>query len=289
MTALVLSGGGIWATGAIGVLAALKELGVRPAMVVGSSAGALIGALYAAGLEPEAIARLAGRIRPGMVRIPWARLAWELVGHWRLPAHVFDSRKLWAEVDAQLGDRGFDETVCPLWVTATDLVHRRLVVWGPPGAPFANDDARILGIVRAAGVTSVATAVRASAAVPGLFQPVSLGDAILVDGGVADDYPVDVAAFAGADRLIGVWIDEPSEWHPIGSHVSAPMVLYESLAVMIQQLSLLRQRARPALARVDIRIPIAVAATDFGAIPDLIADGYTRAMAMASDLRSLVA
>lgn len=289
MTGLVLSGGGIWATGAIGVLAALKELGVRPGMIVGSSAGALIGALYAAGVEPDAIARMAGRMRPGMVRVPWAQLAWEFIGRWRLPDHVLDSRKLWAAVDAALGTRGFDETVCPLWVTATDLVHRRLVVWGPSGAPFAGEEAGALGIVRSGRPVSLATAVRASTAVPGLFAPVRFEDAVLVDGGVADDYPVDVAAFAGADRLIGVWIDEPSEWRPAGPHVSAPTVLYESLAVMIQQLSLLRQRARPALARVDIRIPITVAATDVRAIPDLIADGYLRAMARASDLVSLVA
>jgi NTE family protein len=289
MTGLVLSGGGIWSTGAIGVLAALKELGVRPGIVVGSSAGALIGALYAAGVEPEAIAQMAGRMRRGWVRVPWARLAWDLVGRWRLPGSLLDGERLWAEVDSVLGARGFDDTICPLWVTATDLIHRCLVVWGPDDAPFAVEEARALGIERAANPVSLATAVRASTAVPGLFAPVRMGDAVLVDGGVADDYPVDVATLAGADRLIGVWIDEPTEWRPQGTHMSAAMVLYESLAVMIQQLSRLRQRARPALARVDIRIPITVAAADVRAIPDLIADGYLRAMARASELTSLAA
>ncbi len=289
MTGLVLSGGGLWAAAQIGVLRALEEMGIEADFVVGTSAGAVVGALYACGLAPDAIGELACQIDPHLFRVPWPRLLWNALRSRRLPTHVITVDHLFSPVEPWLRNRSFGSAVRPLLITATDLVHRQVVAWGPPSIRFDEGLGARTGTILFAQEVDLWTAVRASTAFPGLFAPVRLADRILVDGGVGDDFPVDVAILAGADRVIGVWIDEPLTWHPPRRDIHAASLLYQSLAVMIRQLSTVRPALVPPRPQVIIRIPMDAARRAVSEIPRLIDTGYRCALERRTALQALVA
>ncbi|HEX5801996.1 MAG TPA: patatin-like phospholipase family protein [Azospira sp.] len=157
----------------IGVLRALAELGVKPDIVCGTSIGAFVGAAYADGdLEPlEA----------------WVRsLSWqEVVGFFDVGARggLIKGDKLMAFFARHFVDRDFHDLPLPFACIATDLVNGR-EVWLKEG--------------------SVAAAVRASIALPGLFAPQLRDDRLLVDGGLVNPVPVSLCRALGADVVIAV-------------------------------------------------------------------------------------
>jgi NTE family protein len=131
--------------------------------------------------------------------------------------------------------------------------------------------------------TDLLTAIKASAALPGMFPPVRVGEEWLVDGGVADDYPVDVGEWVGAEDLVGLWVDEqvhdslPKRFH--AGHVASA-----SLAVMIRELSVIRQRM-VAIPHTDIRIEIDGGHRVFNRIADIIQQGYDATWARIDEIR----
>lgn len=199
-TALVLSGGGAKGLAHVGVLIALDRAGVRPDLIVGTSMGAVVGALAATGYhgnQVDSIARslaLAEVFRATGSRGP---LAWGA----RLPLVVWEEGERGfapqgatirqARVDAILNAvflrgnlmaRGdFDRLPIPLRVVATDLANRDPV-------SLAQGD--------------LAQAVRASIAIPLVFSPEKIGDRLFTDGGLAANIPVGIARAAGARRVI---------------------------------------------------------------------------------------
>lgn len=199
-TALVLSGGGAKGLAHIGVIQALEAAGVRPDLVVGTSMGALVGALYAGGAtgrELDSLTRrlpLAGLFRAGEPRGP---VAWGA----RLPLLIWEEGERGFALQgasirqssvnallnamllkANLQARGdFDRLPIPLRVVATSLADRSAVVIG--GGDLAQ-------------------AVRASVAIPLVFTPETIDGQLLTDGGLVANIPVAVARAAGAGRVI---------------------------------------------------------------------------------------
>ncbi len=170
---LVLSGGAVRGFIHVGFLEALEAAGLRPSRVVGTSAGALAGALYCAGVPPAEIAALAGRIgwltlgrltRPGIAFLDNARMG-EFLERWIGPGRTFESLEI------------------PLRVVAVDLLRGERVVLGEG---------------------PVAPAVRASTAIPGIFTPVPWRDTLLVDGGILENFPVPTARAWSPDPTVGV-------------------------------------------------------------------------------------
>lgn len=174
---LVLGGGGARGFAHIPVLEVFEEMGVRPKIVVGTSIGAIIGAAYCAGHAPSALREhvLAATIDPraAMSRLLDAR-AGTLTEVFMSLANplTLDGEKLldifWPE---GIPSR-FDELQIPLYVVATDFFAHK-------GMTFVRGDLR--------------SAVAASMAVPGLIRPVSRGGKTLIDGGVVNPLPVNVA------------------------------------------------------------------------------------------------
>ena len=180
---LVLSSGGARGTAYVGVLKILEENGITPDVIAGSSIGAEIGAAYAAGVPIEEMEAY------------WRSTSWRRVVKTLFPTVPWSGWSSGHEVSRFLrglfGDRRIEDLPIPYAAVATDL---------ETGEAFP--------------ITSgpIAEAVRASLSVPGLFVPVWVDDHLLIDGGVSDPLPVDVARSLGADVVIAVDVlVEPAE------------------------------------------------------------------------------
>lgn len=167
---LALSGGGTKGIAHIGVLKAFAEQGIRFDCVAGTSAGSLVGAMYAAGISCEQMAEEAKKV--GRKDILNARF---VLGS--------DSSNIANVATRLLDNKNFDDLLIPFAAVAVDITRGE-------------------EIVLSSG--NVATAVAASCAVPAVFKPVVLDDMILVDGGLLNNMPADVCRQMGADIVIGV-------------------------------------------------------------------------------------
>lgn len=186
--ALVLGGGGLRGYAHIGVLQALEDAGIHPDLVVGTSIGAIVGAAYASGTSPDRL---------------W------------LQANTMRVRTL---ADIALSGPGFVKgEALSRW--ANTLVGERPIESFPVRfAAVATDIDRSLPFVITRGNTG--EALRASAAIPGVFLPVQSAGHVLVDGGVASLVPVWAARALGADVVIAVDIYCHGPQYPSSSAVS---------------------------------------------------------------------
>jgi len=215
LVGLALGGGVVRGMAHIGVLKALKRAGIPVHMVAGTSSGGIVAALLAAGNSPERIEEIALSLRArdmfdyGATLVNLMLMSGKVIADFlglpfpfRRPLGLMKGNKLEAWVNRLVGrERLFGETVMPLGITAVDVRNGQLVVFVekkpttrtvlPPGDAFIKGQ-------------PVALAVRASTAVPGIFEPVRLGDRLLVDGGVRDNVPAYVLRKMGADFVIAV-------------------------------------------------------------------------------------
>lgn len=208
---LALSGGGTKAGAHIGVLRVLEERRVPIDYIAGTSAGAIIGSLYAAGLNPDEIeAAVAGidwddmlEDSPSRADLPFRRKrdSYNYLVKYRpgyndgaitLPMGLVHGQKVVQffrrHFDAYSNVRDFDELPIPLRVVATDLVSGDAIVIGDG---------------------DLALSVRASMSIPVFFTPVEIDGRRLIDGGLANNLPIDVVRRMGADVVIAVDITAP--------------------------------------------------------------------------------
>jgi len=171
---LALGGGAARGWAHLGVLQALDEAGIRPACIAGTSIGSFVGATYASGGLPDLRAAVVGLDR---------RTLRTFLGV-ALPA----SRRL---------DGPFIEALMGRFVRARDVAELPL-----PFAAVATDLSNAQEVVLREG--DLLEAIRASCGVPGLFRPVLRDGRILIDGGLANPVPVNVARVLGADLVIAV-------------------------------------------------------------------------------------
>ena len=229
-TALVLSGGGAKGLAHIGVLRTLDSLGIRPDLIVGTSMGAVVGALYASGYsgrELDSLVRvvpLADLFRtyqplaPRSLGILQPLVVWEqgdrgLVLQRAAVVEGEASALLNAGMlRGNLVARGdFDSLPIPFRAVATDLARREAVILG------SGD---------------LAQAVRASAAVPLLFIPELRDGEFLADGGLSANIPIGAARAAGALRVI---VSDATEHPPDALDVSSPLLIADRLVQFLFQ------------------------------------------------------
>jgi NTE family protein len=181
-TAFVLPGGGSRGAVQVGMLRALTARGVRPDFLVGSSVGAVNAAYFAGDASSEGVRRLEGiwlRLRRADVfPATWARALPRLFGG---RDRMIDSTPLRRLLERHIQFRRLEEAPIPCHVIATDAVDGSAV---PLSAGPVID------------------AVLASAAIPGVFPPVAVGDRLLVDGDATRCSPVATAVALGATRVI---------------------------------------------------------------------------------------
>ena len=178
---LALGGGGSRGFAHLGVVKALRELGVRIDCIAGTSIGSIVGAAVAADMTQRA---LNWTREPDWLKLPG------LFQKMHMPKRsILGTGKIEKFFRDIICAKTFDELTLPFAAVATDL--------------FTSEQ-----IVMRSG--SVQSAIRASMAIPGIFEPVERDGRILVDGGLSNPVPVDVCRGMGADVVIAVDINAKS-------------------------------------------------------------------------------
>lgn len=196
---LALGGGAARGFAHVGVIQVLEEAGIKPSLVVGTSAGSLVAALYASGRNAQQLQQVA----LGMDEAAFA--------DWTLPLFnrgVLRGEALARYVNAQVGNRLIESMPLPLGIVATDLNSGQ-------GVLFQRGD--------------TGTAVRASSAVPAVFLPVKIGSHEFVDGGLVSPVPVRYARQMGAELVVAVDISAAPEGNP---SADALQMLLQTFAIM---------------------------------------------------------
>ena len=252
LIAFVLGGGGARGFAHTGVLKVLDDAGIRADLVVGTSAGSLVGALYAGGIRDDELLETALAVQRE-----------ELID-FAFPHRGFiEGNRLQTYIDQALKGRLIEQLDIPFVVVATELATGRLVA-------FTRGDTGM--------------AVRASCSVPVVFQPTAIRGSEYVDGGLVSPVPVKVARESGADLVIAVDVSrQPAEQKGLDS--TAAML---SQAFIVMEHALAQEESK--LADVVIRPNLAqVRATDLAARTQAIAAGEDAARAALPRIRSLIA
>ncbi len=281
MRALVLGGGGLLGVAAIGVLRALEEMNMAPDLVIGTSSGAVIGALYALGFAPSQLEQLAVSVRRRDMVWNWRRMGRDLLTRHTLAESILDPEPFWSRLTGHFGARTFAQTRIPMYAVSTSLTQRMSVVFGPSIPSSFHRLPHVLWMDGKA--QEIFPVVRASSAIPGFFPPEHLAGMILVDGGMMDDFPLDIAEAAGADSAFGMWIDEPGRWQVPSPRPHLLQVLTESMAVTIHHMSVLKKNT-VSIPYVMLRLEMDHH-VDMAKIPHIMRTGYRETLARAPQLR----
>ena len=196
---LALGGGAARGFAHVGVIAVLEEAGIKPQIVVGTSAGSLVAALYASGKTSAQLHQTA------------LNMDEVAITDWMLPIvgrGVFRGEALARYVNELVANRLMENMVIPLGIVATDLGNGNAVL-------FQKGD--------------TGTAVRASSAVPAVFVPVKINGRDYVDGGLVSPVPVRYARQMGADVVIAVDISNPPEANAADGTLQ---ILLQTFAIM---------------------------------------------------------
>jgi len=223
--ALALGGGAAKGFAHIGVIKALEAQGIVPDIVVGTSAGSVVGAMYAAGKNGFELQSLAITLDESQV------------SDWSLPDRgVVKGEALAAFINKTVANAPIEKLPKKFGAVATDLASGEPIV-------FRSGD--------------TGTAVRASSSVPGVFQPVAIRGREYVDGGLVSPVPVRFAQEMGATFVIAVDISNKPQASKTKSSLD---ILMQTFAIMGQSLN----RSELPLADVVIRPDISqLASTDF--------------------------
>lgn len=201
VVALVLGAGAARGFAHIGVIKVLEAQGIRPDIVVGSSAGSVIAALYASGASGNELNRLA------------LNLDEATIADWGLPfagrfGGLIKGDALQAMVNREVHNKTIEQMNTPLGVVATDLQSGK-------------------GILFRSGNTGLA--VRASCSVPGVFQPAVISSKEYIDGGLVAPVPVSYARQMGATLVIAVNISS----EPVHQDASGTLgILQQTISIM---------------------------------------------------------
>lgn len=206
---VVLSGGGAKGTAHVGVLKVLEKAGIPIDYIVGTSMGAIVGSLYSIGYSPEELDSI-------MMKQDWKQLLSDQQKRENMSLESkeesdryilslpFHEKPQDAISGGVLRGRNIGNMLWELTEGYHDSIDfRKLPI---PFACVSQDVVTGKEIVHTSGVLPIA--VRASMSLPGVFAPVVLGDHILIDGGMVNNYPVDVARQMGADIIIGADVQE---------------------------------------------------------------------------------
>ncbi len=248
---IALGGGAAKGFAHIGVIKMLEANGLAPAVVAGTSAGSIVGALYASGMNAFEMQEKAVALDEAQIR----DLQLSSGG-------LVQGQKLEDYVNAQVHNTPLEKLAKPFVAVATRLEDGERTV-------FARGN--------------TGQAVRASSSIPGVFQPVAIGKYHYVDGGVVSPVPVDAARQLGADIVIAVDISSKARGKAPGDLLGT---VGQSIAIMGQKLG----QAELSRADVVIRPEVLdIGAADFSQRANAILEGEKAALAAMPRIKARVA
>lgn len=248
---LALGGGAARGFAHIGVIQVLEEHGIGVDLVAGTSAGSLVAALYASGKNGKEMQALAEGMDEGAIT------------DWAFPGRgLIRGEALARYVRERTGNKTIEQMSLPLGILATDLADGS-------GVLFRSGD--------------TGTAVRASSAVPAVFQPVKIGGREFVDGGLVAPVPVRQARQMGAELVIAVDISSPPEDKPLGD---AMRMLLQTFAIMSRSINSYELREADVVMRPQLA---GIGSADFSARRRSIQAGREAALALLPTLRQRIA
>jgi NTE family protein len=226
---LALGGGAARGFAHVGVIQVLEEAGIRPSVVVGTSAGSVVAAIYASGRSGAQLQQVAESMEEASLT------------DWTLPLFgrgLLRGDAIARYINAQVGGRPIEAMEIPLGIVATDLHSGE-------GILFRRGD--------------TGTAVRASSAVPSVFQPVRIAGREYVDGGLVAPVPVRYARQMGADLVIAVDISSSPQYNAADGVLQ---VMLQSFAIMGKSINALELRQADVVVQPVLQ---GVGGTDFSA------------------------
>ena len=225
---LALGGGAARGFAHIGVIQVLEEAGFRPALVTGTSAGSLVAAIYASGKTGAQLQQVAETMEEAAM------------ADWTLPLFsrgMLKGEALARYVNTQVRSKSIEDMPLPLGIVATDLNSGQSVIFqrGNTG-----------------------TAVRASSAVPAVFQPVQISGREYVDGGLVSPVPVRAARAMGAELVIAIDISSAPEGNLAGGTME---ILLQTFAIMGKSINAFELKEADVVVRPALQ---GVSSADFG-------------------------
>jgi len=249
---LALGGGAARGFAHIGVIQVLEEAGLRPDFVAGTSAGSVVAALYASGKTGAQLQQIGESMEEATIT------------DWTLP--VFNSGILRGDalaryVNQQVGGRSIENMTVPLGIVATDLYSGEMMV-------FQKGDTGM--------------AVRASSAVPAIFQPVKIAGRSYVDGGLVSPVPVRAARRMGAQVVLAIDITSPPDSSGSDNTIT---VLLQTASIMGKSINAFELKEADVVVRPDLR---AVSSADFSSRKKAIEAGRRAMLELLPQLRAAI-
>lgn len=250
---LALGGGAARGFAHVGVIQVLEEAGIRPALVAGTSAGSVVAAMYASGKNGAQLQHIAETMEEAAI------------ADWTLP--IFSRGMLRGEalaryVNGQVKSKLIEDMPLPLGIVATDLNTGLSVL-------FRRGD--------------TGTAVRASSAVPAVFQPVKIAGKEYVDGGLVSPVPVRGVRQMGAQVIVAVDISSPPEGSLTGGTLE---ILLQTFSIMGQSINALELKDADVVVRPALQ---GISSADFGARKRSIEAGRQAMLQALPQLRAAIA
>ena len=252
MIAFVLGSGAARGFAHVGVLKVLEENGIQADIVVGTSAGSVVGALYAGGIRGQALVEAAHQ------------LDIKKLTDWAVPNRgVLKGQRLQLYVNELLHYRTIETLQTRFVAVATDLSVGELVAFNY-------------------GDTGMA--VRASSSIPGFVQPVVIGEREYVDGGLVSQVPVRVAREMGADVIIAV---DVSRNHLLQEQLQSTFaVMRQAIIIMSRRIA----DAEVGEADIHIRPEVGdISNTEFELRDQVLAVGEAATLAVIDDIKQTIA
>lgn len=250
---LALGGGAARGFAHVGVIQILEEAGIRPTLVTGTSAGSLVAAIYASGKNGKQLQHVAETMEE------------VTIADWTLPlfnSGMFRGDALAKYVNGQVSARLIQDMPLPLGIVATDLNSGQSML-------FQRGD--------------TGTAVRASSAVPAVFQPVKISGRDYVDGGLVSPVPVRAARKMGAELVIAVDISSPPDSNLAGGTLD---VLLQTFSIMGSSINSFELKDADVVVR---PVLTGISSSDFSARKRSIEAGRQAMLQMLPQLRLAIA
>jgi NTE family protein len=280
--AVVLSGGGAKGIAHVGFLKVMEQAGIHPDLIVGTSMGSIVGGLYALGFSPDSIetmlqqqdwsAVLGNKVPLNYINIEEKREYNNYIAEFpfkgivpQLPSGAIKGHQLELLFDkltwTAAPHEDFDDFYIPFRCVAVDMYKAE---------PYIFDSGNL------------ALAMRASMSIPSIMEPVKYKGMLLVDGGLINNFPVDVAKKWGADIIIGVYVGGilPKP----GQSVSMVDLMMETSLLA----SIIDAREKEKDCDVYIEPPLEdLTAAEFNKVDTFIARGYSESMKYYNDLLAI--